>query len=176
MDEVIAVDLGGTNIRAARVGEDGQVLARARIATAAAEGMDAVMGRIAGLVKSVRSQAVKAVGLGTPGVPDPFTGRMRLAAVHIPGSADYPMTGELSARTGLKAACENDGSLAALGESWLGAGRGEPVVLADHFAGLLWGNRMLGLLLDTAARPSARETAAQAEAATEAFLRAYPAP
>jgi AcrR family transcriptional regulator len=53
---------------------------------------------------------------------------------------------------------------------------GEPVVLADHFAGLLWGNRMLGLLLDTAARPSARETAAHAEAATEAFLRAYPAP
>jgi AcrR family transcriptional regulator len=53
---------------------------------------------------------------------------------------------------------------------------GEPVVLADHFAGLLWGNRTLGLLLDTAARPSARETAARAEAATEAFLRAYPAP
>jgi AcrR family transcriptional regulator len=53
---------------------------------------------------------------------------------------------------------------------------GEPAVLADHFAGLLWGNRMLGLLLDTAARPSARETAAHAEAATEAFLRAYPAP
>jgi AcrR family transcriptional regulator len=53
---------------------------------------------------------------------------------------------------------------------------GEPAVLADHFAGLLWGNRMLGLLLDTAARPSARETDAHAEAATKAFLRAYPAP
>ena len=53
---------------------------------------------------------------------------------------------------------------------------GEPAVLADHFAGLLWGNRMLGLLLDTAPRPAARETVARAEAATEAFLRAYPAP
>ena len=53
---------------------------------------------------------------------------------------------------------------------------GEPAVLADHFAGLLWGNRMLGLLLDTAARPAAREIVARAEAATEAFLRAYPAP
>ena len=53
---------------------------------------------------------------------------------------------------------------------------GEPAVLADHFAGLLWGNRMLGLLLDTASRPAARETVARAEAATEAFLRAYPAP
>jgi AcrR family transcriptional regulator len=53
---------------------------------------------------------------------------------------------------------------------------GEPAVLADHFAGLLWGIRMLGLLLDTAARPAARETAARADAATEAFLRAYPEP
>jgi AcrR family transcriptional regulator len=53
---------------------------------------------------------------------------------------------------------------------------GEAEILADHFAGLLWGNRMLGLLLDTAARPAAREIAARAEAASAAFLRAYPAP
>ncbi len=53
---------------------------------------------------------------------------------------------------------------------------GEPAVLADHFAGLLWGDRMLALLLDTAVRPTARETTACAAAATEAFLRAYPPP
>ena len=53
---------------------------------------------------------------------------------------------------------------------------GEPAELADHFAGLLWSNRMLGLLLDTAARPGAREIARRAESASRAFLRAYPAP
>jgi AcrR family transcriptional regulator len=53
---------------------------------------------------------------------------------------------------------------------------GEPAVLADHFAGLLWGNRMLGLLLDTATRPAPREFVHRAEAAAEAFLRAYPTP
>jgi AcrR family transcriptional regulator len=53
---------------------------------------------------------------------------------------------------------------------------GEPAELADHFAGLLWGNRMIGLLLDTATRPNAREIAGRAEAATAAFLRAYPMP
>ena len=53
---------------------------------------------------------------------------------------------------------------------------GEPAELADHFAGLLWGNRMLALLLDTAARPAAREIAQRAEAAAAAFLRAYPVP
>jgi hypothetical protein len=35
---------------------------------------------------------------------------------------------------------------------------------------------MLGLLLATAERPSPREIARRAEAASEAFLRAYPAP
>jgi AcrR family transcriptional regulator len=53
---------------------------------------------------------------------------------------------------------------------------GEPAELADHFAGLLWANRMLGLLLATIGRPSAREIARRAEAAAAAFLRAYPEP
>ncbi|MEI6236419.1 MAG: ROK family protein [Planctomycetota bacterium] len=129
MDEVVAVDLGGTNIRVARVDATGRILARGKVPTLASEGMDAVMGRIAELVASVKSPAVKAVGLGTPGVPDPVTGRLRLPAVNIAASTDYPLGGELAARTGLMAACDNDGNLAALGESWLGSGRGEAVVI-----------------------------------------------
>lgn len=48
--------------------------------------------------------------------------------------------------------------------------------MAEHFFGLLWGSRMLGLLLNTAERPGAREAAARAERAASAFLLAYPAP
>jgi AcrR family transcriptional regulator len=51
---------------------------------------------------------------------------------------------------------------------------GEPAEMTDHFVGLLWGNRMLGLLLGVAERPSAREIAGRAEAATAALLRLYP--
>jgi AcrR family transcriptional regulator len=53
---------------------------------------------------------------------------------------------------------------------------GEVAEMSDQFAGLLWGNRMLGLLLATTERPTPREIARRAEAASEAFLRAYPAP
>src|ERR1700752_4098 len=53
---------------------------------------------------------------------------------------------------------------------------GEPPELAEHFFGLLWGSKMLGLLLNTAERPAAREIAARAERAASAFLLAYPAP
>jgi AcrR family transcriptional regulator len=53
---------------------------------------------------------------------------------------------------------------------------GEPAEMAEHFFGLLWGNRMLGLLLNIAERPGAKEVAARAGRAASAFLLAYPAP
>lgn len=53
----------------------------------------------------------------------------------------------------------------------LGGGAPE---MAEHFFGLLWGSRMLGLLLNTAERPGPREIAARAERAASAFLLVYP--
>jgi len=53
---------------------------------------------------------------------------------------------------------------------------GEPAEMAEHFIGLLWGNRMPSILLQVAERPSAQEAALRAEAASAVFLRAYPAP
>src|SRR5215813_7712510 len=49
----------------------------------------------------------------------------------------------------------------------LGGGAPE---MAEHFFGLLWGNRMLALLLNIAGRPSPKEIAARAERAAAAFL------
>jgi hypothetical protein len=51
---------------------------------------------------------------------------------------------------------------------------GEPTAMAEHFAGLLWGNLMTGLLLRVAERPSAREITRRARAATAALLQLYP--
>jgi hypothetical protein len=53
---------------------------------------------------------------------------------------------------------------------------GDPAEMAEHFIGLLWGNRMLTLLLQVAERPSAEQATRRAEAASAAFLRAYPPP
>jgi AcrR family transcriptional regulator len=52
---------------------------------------------------------------------------------------------------------------------------GEPAEMAEHFVGLLWGSQMVNLLLRVVDRPTPREIARRAEAATAAFLRAYPA-
>jgi len=53
---------------------------------------------------------------------------------------------------------------------------GRPAEMAEHFAGLLWGNLMISLLLRVAERPNPREIARRARDATAAFLRLYPQP
>jgi AcrR family transcriptional regulator len=54
--------------------------------------------------------------------------------------------------------------------------RGDPSGMAEHFAGLLWGNLKVSLLLRVTERPSPREIARRARDATAAFLKLYPQP
>jgi AcrR family transcriptional regulator len=51
---------------------------------------------------------------------------------------------------------------------------GNPALMAEHFAGLLWRNLMLGLLLRIAERPTPHEITRRARDATAAFLSLYP--
>jgi AcrR family transcriptional regulator len=48
--------------------------------------------------------------------------------------------------------------------------------MAEQFAGLLWGNLLVGLILGVAERPGSREITRRARDATAAFLRLYPQP
>jgi len=50
---------------------------------------------------------------------------------------------------------------------------GEPLQMAKRFIALLWGDLLLGLLLDVAERPGPQEIARRAREATEALLRCY---
>jgi len=53
---------------------------------------------------------------------------------------------------------------------------GRPADLAEQFAGLLWRDLMIGLLLGVVERPNARAIEARARDATAAFLRLHPEP
>jgi hypothetical protein len=48
--------------------------------------------------------------------------------------------------------------------------------MTEQFAGLLWGNLMMSLLLRAVDRPSPGEITRRAEAATAAFLQLHPQP
>lgn len=53
---------------------------------------------------------------------------------------------------------------------------GRPPDLAEQFAGLLWRDLMIGLLLGVAQRPNPSAIEARAHDAVEAFLRLHPTP
>lgn len=124
MDYVAGVDLGGTKILTALADTDGNILARVRVATEAAGGPGAVIGR---LVESVRQAAagvsLAAVGVGSPGSLDHTTGLV----YHSPnlGWRNVPLGEMLRERLSVPVFVDNDANLAALGEHKRGAGQNE---------------------------------------------------
>ncbi len=54
--------------------------------------------------------------------------------------------------------------------------KGRPAELAAQFAGLLWGDLIVSLLLGVIERPNPREIAGRARAAAAAFLQLHPMP
>jgi glucokinase len=125
MEQVIAVDLGGTNIRAALCDFRGRMLKRVKTLTLAHEGPDAVIRRIIESIHSVMhpENCVRAVALASPGPLNPYTGVV-MYAPNLPGWFDVPLRDILRQQLRLPAEIGNDANLAALGEQRWGAARG----------------------------------------------------
>ena len=126
MRHALAVDLGGTDLRAAVVSETGVVSAFASVETDSRGGPDAVVMQIAGLLDEVRRAAGCApvgVGVAAPGPLDPEAGLV-IAPPTLAGWRDVPLAALLEARLDLPVRIVNDANAAALGEWRFGAGRG----------------------------------------------------
>lgn len=125
-DAVLGVDLGGTNIRAAAVSADGQLLARRQALTRPQGGVDQVLDRIVGVVESAAIAAGlpadTPVGVAMPGTVNPRTGMVGMAPNL--GWRDVPVQRLLAERLGRPVAIGNDVNAGALGEWRYGAGRG----------------------------------------------------
>jgi glucokinase len=128
MDEqhVLAVDLGGTNIRVAVIGESGAVENRTQLPTGAEDGPDAVIGRIGNLINQVAADAGVAadvpVGVASPGPLNPRSGVVHYTP-NLPGWRDVPFVEKLSAIVHRDVALANDGNCGALGEVQFGRAR-----------------------------------------------------
>lgn len=126
---VLSVDLGGTNLRVAAVREDGTVLDRLEEASDARAGSAAVLKKVADAVRSVganveaRKDKVLGVSLGFPGIVDPVKGVV-YRSPHFPDWKDLDILSFFKAELPWPFAVDNDANLAALGESWKGAGKG----------------------------------------------------
>jgi glucokinase len=128
---VLALDLGGTRIRAAVVSQDGRILSRADRQTPSGRGPEPV---IRACIQELRNAAdavtpevrrsIVGLGLASPGPLDPRTGFLVEPPNFGPGFLDVPFRDPIAAALGLPAALERDTNVAALAEMAFGAARG----------------------------------------------------
>jgi glucokinase len=127
MGQAIGVDIGGTKIAFALVRDDGQVTATHQLATGAADGVGAVIDRIAQGVEVLLARAggpVDGIGMGCPGLVNPTDGIVH-AAVNLHW-VDVLLCAELRRRLSVDVplVLHKDTNAGALGELYFGAARG----------------------------------------------------
>jgi glucokinase len=123
----IGVDLGGTNLRVAAIDADGQVLHRVSEPAVFDAGPRRVVREMVNVIQAVRTcigaDGLRGVGIGVPGYIDMDAGVV-VGSANLPGFEGFPVRDEVQQELGTTIILENDANAAALGEMWLGAGRG----------------------------------------------------
>jgi glucokinase len=131
MRYVLGIDIGGTNIVAGLVAEDGSKMLGSRSEpTAPDQGADLVIERIVAMAKATMAEGhaeepkaeILGVGIGCPGPLNRKSGIVLLTPNL--GWVNMPVRDRLAERLGLAAELDNDANCAMAGEWWIGAARG----------------------------------------------------
>jgi glucokinase len=132
---ILAIDVGGTQIRAAHVSPDLVVSCRRAVETRDEEGMEAVIDRICALAEGVRDEAQRAgladpaaIGISAPGPLDPWQGVM-IAPPNLAGWHDVPLAARVQDAVGLPTFMARDTNAAVVAEWRYGAARGADDVI-----------------------------------------------
>lgn len=148
-DLVCAVDLGGTNLRAANVDRDGRIHERVRNPTPQSNKPEEVVARVAAAVRDCEAQALKrgvhvgGVSVVVPGSVHVETGVV-VNAPNLPSLPGYELAPALERALGRRVLLENDANAAALGEMWQGAARGYQTIICLTLGTGVGGGIILG--------------------------------
>ncbi len=126
---VIALDLGGSKISAARVRlQDMTIENRIEATTPADKGFHAVLKIMTGMVNELKTKDTHEVGIGVPGFVESGSTVIR-DLPNIPGAADVDLSKAIADATGLAVTLGNDARNFTLAEALHGAGKGfDPVI------------------------------------------------
>ena len=129
MAQRIGIDVGGTNVKIALVGDDGKIIYSNSIPTRAEMGyeytINSMKEAIKDLLKETKLQTsdIEGMGFGFPGQIDCQNGIVRLAP-NIPGWVNVPIAKIMEEEFSIPTRVDNDVRTAALGELNYGAGVG----------------------------------------------------
>ncbi len=124
-DYSIGVDLGGTNLRAAAIDAQGEIIEQISAATSPEKGREHVIGEIVESIEELRgrhkSQRLAGVGIGVPGFILMKEGVV-LNSNNLAFLEGFALRDDIERRLGTPVILENDANAAALGEKWMGTG------------------------------------------------------
>jgi glucokinase len=127
MKYIFGVDLGGTTVKMGLFNENGEVLEKWEIPTIKANNGEKILPDIANSIKgkiaekSLNTNDIIGVGIGAPG---PIDSNGTIYGAPNLGWGVFNVSETLSSLTGLKVKTGNDANVAALGEMWMGGGKG----------------------------------------------------
>lgn len=125
----LVTDLGGTFIKCALVNESGRIIYSNSVSTEAQKGKEYVIKKLIEQQRNIfinKKDLIKCVvgmAVGCPGPVDIEKGIISNPP-NLPGWAKVPIRNIISKAWGMPVLIENDANAAALGENWLGAGKG----------------------------------------------------
>jgi len=123
----IGVDLGGTNLRAAAISREGEVLSRISGRAHLREGREAVIVDMVTSIEKIRDELgqnnrIAGIGIAVAGFIQLDKGII-VGSNNLPQFEGYALRDDIERRLGTQVILENDANAAALGEKWRGAGR-----------------------------------------------------
>ena len=143
---IVGLDLGGTAIKGGAVTPTGEILEEGSIPTRLERGAENLLERAADFARLLGAGGEVPLGIGCPGLIERATGTI-LESPNLPQIQGLALAAELAQRLELppdRVRLENDANVAALGELWLGAARGQQNVLVVTLGTGIGGGLILG--------------------------------
>ncbi|MDN7246518.1 ROK family protein [Planococcus shenhongbingii] len=145
MNNVLGVDIGGTKIRLAIVGQQGTLSFDETVPTKIPL-YPYLEEQILRIIK--HHPEVNAIGIGTHGFVDSINGKVIYATDILPGWTGTDLKKQLEAATGKRVEVDNDANCAALAEAKIGAARGNSRVVCLTLGtglggGIIWDGKLL---------------------------------
>jgi len=121
MQNIIGVDLGGTNIKTALVTAKGKIIKKYETPTQANKGSKTIVNNIISSIKKIKSGKIAGIGIGSPGPLNYKTGTV-LNPVNLP-FRNTPLRKIIQNKFKLKIFLDNDANCFALAEAVFGQGK-----------------------------------------------------
>lgn len=137
MKKYIGVDLGGTQVRAAIINQDGEILEMVSNPSLAKEDAKTIVDNLIATIHQLHiDHDVTGIGVGVPGPVDTIHGKM-VMATNIPALTGYHLAKAIEDEFKLPTYMDNDANVAGLAEAVIGVGKNKPIVYyVTHSTGI----------------------------------------